>query len=158
MRLFVYLIPLLLLFLGIPLFGQEGRSGRKPVLIRPEPTADKVEEVEEGPPEPDPQKAKEHVEVGDFYYKRKNYSAAEERYREAIQFNPKWAKAYEKLVGLLEKQHAFGKLVGLLEKQHAFGEAVKVCEQFVQSSDSSKDVKRFQEWSIKLKAKAAETG
>ncbi len=145
MRLFVCLIPLLLMFLGIPLFGQEGRSKRKPVLIRVDPTADKVEEVEEGPPEPDPQKAKEHLEVGDFYYKRENYAAAAERYREAIQFNPKWATAYEKLVRVLEKQNAFG-------------EAVTVCEQFVQSSDSSKDVKRFQEWSIKLKAKAEETG
>ena len=61
MRLFVYLIPhLLLLILGFPLFGQEGRSGRKPVLIRVDPTAepvDEVDEVEEGPPEEDPQKA-----------------------------------------------------------------------------------------------------
>ncbi len=147
MRLFVCLIPLLLMFLGSPLFPQEGRSGRKPVLIRPDPTADKVEEVEEaekGPPEPDPQKAKEHVEVGDFYHKRDNYTAAAERYREAIQFNPKWVKAYEKLVTVLEKQNLFG-------------EAVKVCELFVQSSDSSKDVKRFQEWGIKLKAKDEET-
>ena len=148
MRLFVCLIPLLLTFLSIPLSGQEGRSGRKPVLIRPEPTADKSEEgeqVEEGPPQPDPQKAKKHVEVGDFYYKRKNYTAAAERYREAIQFNPKWAKAYEKLVKVLEKQNLFG-------------EAVKVCELFVQSSDSSKDVKRFQEWGVELKAKDEETG
>jgi len=145
MRLFVCLIPLLLLILGSALLGQESRSRKKPVLIRADPTADKVEEVEEGPPEPDPQKAKEHVEIGDFYYKRHNYTAAAERYREAIQFNPKWAKAYEKLVGVLEKQNAFV-------------EAVKVCEQFVQSSDSSKEVKRFQEWSIKLKEKAKETG
>jgi len=145
MRLFVCLITLLLLILGFPLFGQESRSRKKPVLIRPDPTGEKVDEVEEGPPEPDPQKAKEHVEIGDFYYKRQNYKAAAERYREAIQFNPKWAKAYEKLVGALEKQNSFV-------------EAVKVCEQFVQSSDSSKEVKRFQEWSIKLKEKAKETG
>ena len=145
MRLFVYLIPFLLLILGLPLFAQEGRSRKKPVLIRADPTAEKVEEVEEGPSERDPQKAKEHVEIGDFYYKRHNYTAAAERYREAIQFNPKWAKAYEKLVGVLEKQNAFM-------------EAVKVCEEFVQSSDSSKEVKRFQEWSIKLKERAKETG
>ena len=145
MRLFVYLIPLLLLILGFSLFGQEGRSRKKPVLIRVDPTVEKVDELEEGPPERDPQKAKEHVEIGDFYYKRHNYTAAAERYREAIQFNPKWAKAYEKLVGVLEKQNAFL-------------EAVKVCEQFVQSSDSSKEVKRFQEWSVKLKEKAKETG
>ena len=148
MRLFIYLFLHFLLILGFPLFGQEGRSGRKPVLIRVDPTAepvDEVDEVEEGPPEQDPQKAKEHLEIGDFYYKRQNYTAAEARYREAIQFNPKWVKAYEKLVGVLEKQNAFV-------------EAVKVCEEFVQSSDSSKEVKRFQEWSIKLKEKAKETG
>ncbi len=142
MRLFVCLIPLLLLILGFPLLGKDSRSRKKPVLIRVDPTADKVEE---DPPEPDPQKANEHVEIGDFYYKRQNYTAAAERYREAILFNPKWAKAYEKLVVVLEKQNAFV-------------EAVKVCEQFVQSSDSSKEVKRFQEWSIKLKEKAKETG
>ncbi len=151
MRLFVCLIPLSLLILGVPLFGQEGRSKRKPVLIRVDPTADQTdkgeggEEAEKSPPEPDPQKAKEHVEVGDFYHKRKNYVAAAARYREAIEFNPKWVKAYEKLVEVLEKQNLFG-------------EAVKVCELFVQSSDSSKDVKRFQEWGIKLKAKDEETG
>ncbi len=145
MRLFVCLIPLLLLTLGFPLLGQESRSKKKPVLIRLDPTAEKIDEVEAGPPEPDPQKAKEHVEIGDFYYKRQNYTAAAERYREAIQFNPKWAKAYEKLVGALEKQNSFV-------------EAVEVCEQFVRSSDSSKEVKRFQEWSIKLKEKAKETG
>jgi len=141
MRLFVYLIPFLLLILGFSLFGQERQSKQKPVLIRADPTAEKVEEV---PPEPDPQKAKEHVEIGDFYYKRENYRAAAERYREAIQFNPQWVKAYEKLIGVLEKQNAFV-------------EAVKVCEQFVQSNDSSKEVERFQEWSIKLKEKAKQT-
>jgi len=145
MRLFVCLIPLLLLILGSPLFGQESRSRKKPVLIRADPTAEKLEKIEEGPAEPDPQKAKEHVEIGDFYYKRQNYAAAAERYREAIQFNPKWAKSYEKLIGVLERQNGFV-------------EAVKVCEQFVQSSDSSKEVKRFQEWSVKLKEKAKETG
>ena len=145
MRLFVCLIPLLLLILGSPLFGQESRSRKKPVLIRADPTAEKLEKIEEDPAEPDPQKAKEHVEIGDFYYKRQNYAAAAERYREAIQFNPKWAKPYEKLIGVLERQNAFV-------------EAVKVCEQFVQSSDSSKEVKRFQEWSVRLKEKAKETG
>ena len=145
MRLFVCLTPLLLLIFWFPLLGQDSRSRKKPVLIRVDPRAEKVEEVEEDPPEPDPQKAKEHVEIGDFYYKRKNYTAAAERYREAIQFNPKWEKAYEKLVVVLEKQNAFV-------------EAVEVCEQFVQSSDSSKEVKRFQEWSTKLKEKAKDTG
>ena len=145
MRLFVYLIPLLLLILGFSLFGQEGRSRKKPVLIRVDPTVEKVDELEEGPPERDPQKAKEHVEIGDFYYKRHNYTAAAERYREAIQYNPQWVKAYEKLIGVLEKQNAFA-------------EAVKVGEEFLQSNESSQEGKGFSEGGIKMKKKAKETG
>lgn len=133
MRLFVYLISLLLL---IPsLFGQGEKSKRKPVLIRADRTKEKVEEA---PPLPDPGKAREHLEIGDFYFKRDNYKAAEDRYREAIQYNPKWVEAYEKLIRALEKQKAFL-------------EAVKVCEQFVQNNPSSEEVERFQKWVKKLK-------
>ena len=34
----------------------------------------------------DPHKAAKNVEVGDFYFKRKNYRAAEDRYREALRY------------------------------------------------------------------------
>ncbi len=36
----------------------------------------------------DPHKAAKDVEVGDFYFKRKNYRAAEDRYREALLYKP----------------------------------------------------------------------
>src|SRR6266852_8187174 len=36
----------------------------------------------------DPHKAAKDVEVGDFYYKRKNYRAALERYKEALIYKP----------------------------------------------------------------------
>jgi tetratricopeptide (TPR) repeat protein len=36
----------------------------------------------------DPHKAAKDVEIGDFYFKRKNYRAAEDRYREALLYKP----------------------------------------------------------------------
>ncbi len=135
MRPFIYLHAFLLLILACPLLGQEQQSKRKPVLIRVDPTD---EEVQETLPDPDPLRAREHVEIGDFYYRRDNYKAAAERYREAVTYNPKWPEAYEKLIRALEKQKAFL-------------EAIEVCEQFVESNHSSADVERFQEWGKKLK-------
>ncbi|MCZ6485501.1 MAG: hypothetical protein O6826_07385 [Acidobacteria bacterium] len=135
MKPFIYFHTFLLLLLACPLLGQEQQSKRKPVLIRVD-RGD--EEVQETLPDPDPLRAREHVEIGDFYYRRDNYKAAAERYREAVTYNPKWAEAYEKLIRALEKQKAFL-------------EAIEVCEQFVESNDSSAEVERFQEWGKKLK-------
>jgi len=45
-------------------------------LIRADRTEEKVEEA---PFVPDPIQAKEHMEIGNFYYKRDNYKAAENR-------------------------------------------------------------------------------
>jgi tetratricopeptide (TPR) repeat protein len=51
----------------------------------------------------DPHKAAKSVEVGDFYFKRKNYRAAEGRYREALGFKENDAIATYKLAICLEK-------------------------------------------------------
>lgn len=51
----------------------------------------------------DPHKAAKDIEVGDFYFKRKNYRAAEERYREALHFKDDDAIATIKLAISLEK-------------------------------------------------------
>jgi len=108
---------------------------KKPVLIR----ADRTEEkIEESPFVPDPFEAKKHLEVGDFYYKRDNYKAAENRYREAIKHSPKWAKAYKKLVNALEKKQAYS-------------EAIEVCLLFVETNPSSPELKEFQKRVQKLK-------
>jgi len=135
MRPFIPFHTCLLLILACPLLGQEQQSKRKPVLIRVDRGDEEVQEIL---PEPDPLRAREHVEIGDFYYRRDNFKAAAERYREAVTYNPKWAEAYEKLIRALEKQKAFL-------------EAIEVCEQFVESNDSSTEVERFQEWGKKLK-------
>jgi tetratricopeptide (TPR) repeat protein len=51
----------------------------------------------------DPHKAAKDVEVGDFYFKRKNYRAAEDRYREALLYKDNDALATFRLAECLEK-------------------------------------------------------
>lgn len=51
----------------------------------------------------DPHKSAKNVEVGDFYFKRKNYRAAEDRYREALYYKDNDAVATIRLAICLEK-------------------------------------------------------
>lgn len=51
----------------------------------------------------DPHKAAKDIEVGDFYFKRKNYKAAEDRYREALYYKDNDAIATYHLAECLEK-------------------------------------------------------
>jgi len=51
----------------------------------------------------DPHKAAKDIEVGDFYFKRKNYRAAEDRYREALFYKDNDATATFRLAVCLEK-------------------------------------------------------
>ena len=87
---------------------------------------------------PDPAQAKKHVEIGDFYYKRDNFKAATERYRDAIKLNPGWAEPYERLIRALEKQEAYS-------------EAIGVCEQFTRSNPSSEETKDFRKRAQELR-------
>ncbi|MFZ0277125.1 MAG: hypothetical protein WA254_00660 [Candidatus Sulfotelmatobacter sp.] len=51
----------------------------------------------------DPHKAAKDIEVGDFYFKRQNYRAAEDRYREALRYKDNDAVATIGLAVCLEK-------------------------------------------------------
>jgi tetratricopeptide (TPR) repeat protein len=51
----------------------------------------------------DPHKAAKDVEVGDFYFKRKNYRGAIERYKDALIYKPNDAVAQFRLAESLEK-------------------------------------------------------
>ena len=53
----------------------------------------------------DPHKAAKDVEVGDYYFKRKNYVGAESRYREALFYKDNDAVATYKLAVCLEKMN-----------------------------------------------------
>src|ERR1700730_6358938 len=50
-----------------------------------------------------PHKAAKDIEVGDYYFKRKNYRAAEDRYREALTYKDNDAVATFRLAVCLEK-------------------------------------------------------
>jgi tetratricopeptide (TPR) repeat protein len=50
-----------------------------------------------------PHKAAKDIEVGDFYFKRKNYRAAADRYREALSYKDNDAVATFRLAECLEK-------------------------------------------------------
>ena len=50
-----------------------------------------------------PHRAAKDIEVGDFYFKRKNYRAAEDRYREALIYKANDAVATFRLAVCLEK-------------------------------------------------------
>ena len=51
----------------------------------------------------DPHKAAKDIEVGDYYFKRKNYIGAESRYREALLYKENDATATFKLAVCLDK-------------------------------------------------------
>ena len=119
----------------LPVLGQERRSGRKPILIREDPSEKKVEEEIFTR---NPEEAEKNLEVGDFYFRKKNFRAAEERYRRAIKYNTEWPKAYEKLIQLYERQ-------GDLDA------AIEVCYEFVDANPSSKNVDEFEKRAARFK-------
>ncbi len=118
-------------------WGQQ-RPGKKPVLIR----EDVTEQVEAEPEEivPDPIQAKKHLEVGDFYFKKKNFKAAAERYRDAVLFAPRSSQPY-------------AKLAQALEKMKEFLEAAEVCREFMEKNPDSEKADDFAKRAEKLNKK-----
>jgi tetratricopeptide (TPR) repeat protein len=101
--------------------GEPGQSSSKDTLIDLSPPADDAKAhpqnsdalKDEGRPSSssdvgefhpwNPHKAAKDIEVGDFYFKRKNYRAAEDRYREALFYKDNDAVATFRLAQCLEK-------------------------------------------------------
>jgi tetratricopeptide (TPR) repeat protein len=85
----------------------------------------------------DPHKAAKSVEVGDFYFRRKNYRAAEDRYREALQYKDNDAVATIKLAVCLEK-------LGILDDARAEYESyLKIVPHGPQSAEAQKAIDRL---------------
>ncbi len=126
-------------FFSAVLVSQDSRpTGPKPVLIRDDRTSDRESEVEVI--YPDPIEAQRHIRVGDFYFRRKNFEAAEERYREAVKYFPRRPDSYLKLIRALEK----------MEK---FEEALAVCREFIEANPEAPQVEQFQARIKELAAK-----
>jgi tetratricopeptide (TPR) repeat protein len=85
----------------------------------------------------DPHKAAKSVEVGDFYFKRKNYHAAEERYREALRYKDNDAVATIRLAVCLEK-------LGILDSARAEYESyLKILPHGPQAAEAQKAIERL---------------
>jgi tetratricopeptide (TPR) repeat protein len=92
----------------------------------------------------DPHKAAKSIEVGDFYFRRKNYRAAEDRYREALRYKENDAVATIRLAVCLEK-------LGVLDDARSEYESyLKILPHGPESEQAEKAVER-------LKAQASTT-
>lgn len=84
-----------------------------------------------------PHKAAKDVEVGDFYFKRKNYRAAGDRYREALYYKDNDADATFRLAVCLEKMDQ------LDEARQEYESYLKILPHGPQSGDAQKAVDRL---------------
>jgi tetratricopeptide (TPR) repeat protein len=83
----------------------------------------------------DPHRAAKDIEVGDFYFKRKNYGAALDRYREALFYKPndamanfRMAQAFEKLAEFEEATAHYQDYLRILPHGPLSAEAQKALE------------------------------
>jgi outer membrane protein assembly factor BamD (BamD/ComL family) len=86
--------------------GGPARSGqRKPALIRDTAVAEGKEDAEAAKEKVyNPLMAEKSVKIGDFYLKKKNYNAAIQRYKEALEYQPNRIEAFEALGRAYEKK------------------------------------------------------
>ncbi len=110
----------LLLFLGLTSAAWP-QGSREPRLIRDTDIAEGKEAHEaEAPKEPSPELAARNVSIGNYYLKQKNYDAAIQRFREAIEYQADLAPAYEGLARAHEKSGNYLKAIdvykGFLKK------------------------------------------
>ena len=85
----------------------------------------------------DPHRAAKDVEVGDFYFKRKNYHAAESRYREALIYKSNDAMATFGLAQCLDK---LGKADEAREKYESY---LKILPQGPRAQEAHKALDRL---------------
>jgi len=95
----------------------------------------------------DPHKAAKDVEVGDYYFRRKNYTAAESRYREALLYKDKDADATYRLAVCLEKMHSIDEAIS------RYGDYLKILPSGPDSTNAKKAIER-----LKAPAASAKSG
>jgi Tfp pilus assembly protein PilF len=104
-------IVLLMESLTLPVCAQSNKP-RTPVLIIDTDAAE-GKDATEAPKakEQDPVQAKQNINIGNFYLKQKNYTAAIERYLEAIEYQPNSIRAFEALARAYEKNGEITKAI-----------------------------------------------
>ena len=92
-----------------------------------------------------PHKAAKDIEVGDFYFKRKNYRAAEDRYREALFYKENDAVATFRLAVCLDKTDQ------LDEARKEYENYLKILPHGPQSEEAQKAIQRLKGTSASVK-------
>jgi tetratricopeptide (TPR) repeat protein len=114
-RILLLFSPLLLFCAAIPAMAQS-QGPQKPALVRDTAVAEGREETEEVEvKEPNPSLAEQNLKVGDFYFKRKNYPAAIQRYLEALEYQQNSILAHEALAKAYEKNGDISKAIEILK-------------------------------------------
>ncbi len=112
-------------FLGVAIWGLSQSRPSRPALIRDTATAEGRDEPNASKEKPyNPMEAQKSVKVGDFYFKKRNYGAAIQRYLEALQYQPNLVKAHEALGRAYEKKGEINK-------------ALEVYKQFLERNPNS---------------------
>jgi len=109
---------------GRPRNGEESSSRDTIIDLRP-PRGDERRPVREDDAETsgvnemkpwNPHKAEKSIEVGEYYFKQKNYKAAISRYREALEYKPRDAVATYRLGEVLERTGDYGEALQRYEE------------------------------------------
>jgi len=94
----------------------------------------------------DPHRALKDIEVGDFYFRKKNYRAALDRYREALFYKPndalanfRMAQSFEKLNQTDDAAEHYQEYLKILPNGPQSGEARKALEKLKGSQASAKE-------------------
>jgi tetratricopeptide (TPR) repeat protein len=112
----------------------------RPALIRDTDTAEGKEEPSTKEKTYNPMEAEKSVKIGDFYFKKKNYTAAIQRYLEALDYHPTLSVAYESLGRAYEKSNDYEK-------------ALQVYRDYIEKNPSSGKVSEFQSRIARLEKK-----
>jgi tetratricopeptide (TPR) repeat protein len=92
-----------------------------------------------------PHKAAKDIEVGDFYFKRKNYRAAADRYREALMYKDNDAVATFRLAVCLEKMDQPD------EARKEYESYLKILPHGPQAEEAQKAIQRLKATSAEVK-------
>jgi len=113
---FLHLGFMILLSAGMLSVPASAQNSHKPALKRDTGVAEGKEETESSSvKEPNPTLATKDINIGNFYFKSRNYPAAIQRYLEALEYNKDSIPAYEGLAKAYEKNGDITKAVQALK-------------------------------------------
>ena len=142
----VQLFPILLQFFGFSLLpiqpvAAQSTSRKPPVLIRDTDAAEGKESADIPTiKEPNPVLSEQNLNIGNTYFKMKNYVAAIRRYLDAIEYQPDSIRAYDALAKAYEKN-------GQPDK------AIAAYKQFIEKNPNSPKAPEFRTRLAKLEKK-----